>query len=420
MEEPFLEKESRAANRRIRKLFITLFVVVAALFALIYALTKNSGGLGEFKGIFVAMGGFVLCCTAAMLFKSLFVSKNGANLRLPFGGRSKAEVAAIINRDVADGSVIVDEYLDYSRESKNPRGERIILLPSYLLLTNFLGIFTVIPRDTILCVFFQVGISGRSSFMSRIQIFTDKKVFYAESADIEHCKQICAKLYAAIPNYFGAYEPHVLPYQMEEMYDKKGVEWFREFLEEAKKEPLAGTPAGETAAAFDYGAFEVQLYAQIIRFLENCDASDLYILSVSYAADDYSPLIGIAANTKAHLAAQNPDDYVYCKFCEDEWALSQECAELSKALQDFGKQFRADSDDEAGREEKRAEHTQKIIASCTAALQHVKSDEVYAMFPQLLLNVYAFEHLDNAERKRIFRELNGEAAAAEFAHFLEG
>ena len=240
MTEPFFEKESREANRRIRKLFLTLAVVVAALIALIYALTKNSGGLGEFKGILFAMGGFVLLCTAAMLVKSLFVAKNGANLRLPFEGRTKAEVAAVINRDIADGSVIVDEFLDYSRESKNPRGERIILLPSYLLLTNGMGIFTAIPRDNILCVLFQVGISGRSSFMSRIQIFTDKKVFYAESADIAHCKDICKKLYTAIPNYFGNYEPHTLPYQIEELYNEKDIAYFREFLEAAKHEPFKG------------------------------------------------------------------------------------------------------------------------------------------------------------------------------------
>lgn len=240
MEEPFLEKESREANRRIRKIFVTLTLVVVALFALILVLTKNSGGLGDFKGILFAMGGFVLLCTAAMLVKSLFVAKNGANLRLPFEGRTKAEVAASINRDIADGSVIVDEFLDYSRESKNPRGERIILLPSYLLLSNGMGIFTAIPRTNILCVFVQVGISGRSSFMSRIQIFTEKKVFYAESADIAHCKDICKKLYTAIPNYFGDYEPHSLPYQLEEMYDKEGVAYFREFLETAKHEPFKG------------------------------------------------------------------------------------------------------------------------------------------------------------------------------------
>ena len=87
----------------------------------------------------------------------------------------------MIDQEVAEGKVLLEKYIYEFTEGKKPYGQRIMLLPSYLLLVNGMGKITAIPRDKIYWHCAQVGRKGSSSFIVRLLIFTEKKTFSVET-----------------------------------------------------------------------------------------------------------------------------------------------------------------------------------------------------------------------------------------------
>lgn len=82
---------------------------------------------------------------------------------------------------------------------------------------------------------FRTGIKGSSSFIVRLLIFTEKKTFYLDGGNIEHVEKIADELYQYIPNVFSAYDPFVLSYELEKLFDKKREEFLRFYEEEKRK-----------------------------------------------------------------------------------------------------------------------------------------------------------------------------------------
>lgn len=239
MEQGFLEQEAKRANKRNRKLYFILSLVFVIPVAVIGFLVRDSIDLsdertGKLIVILVVFAGIMLISVVLGLFLSARAAADGSkSLLLPFKENTREAVAEIIDREIAEGKVQVDEYIEDFSEGKTPHGERVILLPSYLLHCNSIGRIIAIPRDKIYWICAQVGRKGQSSFIVRLLIFTETRTFYAEGVDVEHVEKITDKLYQYIPNIFSEYDPFVLSYELETLFDKNRAEFLRFY--ESKK-----------------------------------------------------------------------------------------------------------------------------------------------------------------------------------------
>ena len=241
MKQGFLQQEAKQANKKNIKLYSLLSLVFILLVAGIGFAVKDSLDFsdprtGQLITILFIFIGIMLVCVILGLFISLRAAADASkSLLLPFQKNTREAVAELIDREIAEGKLQADEYIDPVSEGKKPHGERIILIPSYLLLCNGMGRITAIPRDKIYWLCAQVGHKGRSSFIVRLLIFTETRAFYVEGADIEHVKRIADKLYQYIPNVFSSYDPFVLSYELEKLFDKNREEFIKFYEDEKKK-----------------------------------------------------------------------------------------------------------------------------------------------------------------------------------------
>lgn len=242
MEQGFLEQEAKRVNKKIKKLYFILLLVVVSLIAFIGFMVKDSIDLSDYrtKKIVVCLAifaGLLLISVVLGLFLSGRAAADASkSLLLPFKDKTREAVAEIIDQEIAEGKVQVDEYIATFPEGKTPHGERIILIPSYLLRINDMGQILVIPRDKIYWVCAQVGRKGYSSFIVRLLIFTEAKTsFYMDGVDVTHVKEIVDKLYQYIPNVFSEYDPFVLSYELEKLFDKNRAEFIKFYENEKRK-----------------------------------------------------------------------------------------------------------------------------------------------------------------------------------------
>lgn len=238
MEQNFLEQISKQGNKRVKKqVFISAFVFFALVGFLAFAL-NDSLDMSDYKSKKVVVCMVILM---AIMLVSIVVAAvrrtahKGGNLRLPFKERTKEEASEIINREIAEGKVQVDEYIyDIPREKK-PYGERVVLIPSYLLLCHDFGAVTAIPRDKIYWLCAQVGVKGRSPYIVRLLIFTEQKTFEMVGVEPDHVEKIADKIYNYIPNVFSEYDPFVLSYNLEQLFDQNREAFVRFYEEEKAK-----------------------------------------------------------------------------------------------------------------------------------------------------------------------------------------
>lgn len=242
MENVFLAQESIQTNKRKRKIFIAGLIVYVCLIAFISIgfATDESFDLSDYTTVklivvLAAMSVFMLISFVVGIINSARPALNGKSLILPFNEDTKEAVGNIIDKEAYDGKFLVDEYIYKFDEGKKPYGQRVILTPSYLLSSNGMGKITAIPRSKIYWLCAQVGMKGRSSFIVRLLIFTEKRCFYIEGADVEHVQKIAEKLYQYIPNVFSNYESFFLPYEMDKLFEKNRSEFLR-LYESAKAE----------------------------------------------------------------------------------------------------------------------------------------------------------------------------------------
>lgn len=236
MAQAFLEQESINANKRKRKFFISLFLFFIFMIGFLYFVTRNSIDLNnptdqKLVVLFFAAIGFMLFFTIIGLLLSILPAKNGKNLILPFEENTREAVAAAINREVAEGKSLFEGFMNHN--TRKQYFERVLLLPSYLLLIGEMGKVTAIPRDKIYWLCAQVGYKG-GPFYVRLLIFTEKKIFDFSGNHIEHTKEIANSLYQYIPNVFSSYDPQELSYSLEKLFNENHA-GFMEFYNEAKQ-----------------------------------------------------------------------------------------------------------------------------------------------------------------------------------------
>ncbi|MCM1283118.1 MAG: hypothetical protein NC242_05735 [Roseburia sp.] len=234
MTQGFLEQESIKANKRKRKLFLFMFAFFACMAGFLYFATKGTLDAGDPRDqklifLFYLMAGIMLFCTAVGLLVSILPAKNGKNLILPCGENTKQAVAALIDREVAEG-ILYEGFMNI--DTIMPYPNRVILLPTYLLLVGEMGWITAIPRDKIYWLCAQVGYKGGPYFV-RLLIFTEKKLIDFNGNDIEHTREIADNLYQYIPNVFSQYESQELSHRLERLFEENPAA-FLEFYEQER------------------------------------------------------------------------------------------------------------------------------------------------------------------------------------------
>ena len=147
----------------------------------------------------------------------------------------------------------------------------------------------------------------------------------------------------------------------------------------------------------------------------------IYILSLEYFPE-FTTFVAIRANTYTYLnnkVSEDDKNYVYYKFCEEEWE-SCECLEnVSKSLQiayDNIEEEYEDDDDKLMEVEE--EHTAKVFETCKAVMKKFKETEEYKSLPMTYLNVYMREHFTSEEKIQIFGELNGDESKEQYSKWL--
>lgn len=173
--------------------------------------------------------------------------------------------------------------------------------------------------------------------------------------------------------------------------------------------------------SFDYGKFENGLVLAVEDFaktqLDNKD--DIYIMSIEYYPD-YTTFVVIRGNTYSYLSEKveaNDKNYMYYKFCEEEWGLYNDLPELSKVLEvEYANMEELYDDDEFY--DLLEEHSTKIFDVCKNAMKRFKETGTFKEFPKLYLNVYIREYFSNKEIIEIFRELNGDENIEEYSSWL--
>lgn len=237
MKQGYLTEESKRANSASMRICYRASAAYVVLVAILWFLMKDSFDLSDPSNqtillILKILTGIVLLSLVVSIFKTKRAATNGENLILPFGEGTKAEVGDIIDREAAEGKIQVEECIYDIAPGKKPNGEKIVLMPSYLLLCGDRAKITAIPRDKIYWICAQVGHKG-GPFIVQLLIFTEKKIFTMVGVDIEHVQKIAEQLYQYIPNVFSEYDPFILSYELEKLF-KKNREEFLEFYESAR------------------------------------------------------------------------------------------------------------------------------------------------------------------------------------------
>lgn len=247
MKQGFLAQESERINRASRKTSMKLIIVFVCALAIIYFGARDSidfsdMSVGTIPFYLAVLVGIMVVCTVIRLIASGRAAGDGSNLLLPFG-ESAAEAAQIIDREAQEGKILVEEYIEEFADEKKAHGEKIVLLPTYLLLCGINGgpkgtsRVMAIPRSKIYWICAQVGYKG-GPFRVRLLIFTEHKMYSLTGVDIEHVQRIAEKIYRYIPNVFSDYDPFELSYELEKMFAKNPVEFF-DFYEKERSKKIA-------------------------------------------------------------------------------------------------------------------------------------------------------------------------------------
>ena len=137
MNQGFLAQESKKAHRKNRRLFTILLIIYLTLLAIIVFMVKDKIDFSDYdtKKVVVCisvLSVIMLVSVVTGLISTILGTTDGKSLILPFQENTKKAVGEIIDREVAEGNVLVDEYIEKFTDEEIPYGERVMLIPSYL------------------------------------------------------------------------------------------------------------------------------------------------------------------------------------------------------------------------------------------------------------------------------------------------
>lgn len=244
MKQGYLAQESQRINEVNRRLMLKVFIIFVCAISIIYFLGKDSLDFthisyGSPIFILAVCSAIILVCLPIRLFLSTRTAVNGSNLILPYQENTKEEVGKIIDEEALEGNILVEKFIYEFSGNRKKSGEKIILTPSYLLLSGYkrTSKVTAIPRDKIYWICPQVGKKG-GPFIINLLIFTEKKLFTLTGVDIEYVESIANQLYQYIPNVFSDYDPFIASYNLEKIFADSPEEFLKIYEEEKNKKSM--------------------------------------------------------------------------------------------------------------------------------------------------------------------------------------
>ncbi len=173
---------------------------------------------------------------------------------------------------------------------------------------------------------------------------------------------------------------------------------------------------------FNYEKFENDIVQSMQIILERWikENNDLYIFSLDCVGQMDS--IGAIANTFHYLkeqTEQDSEDYLYYKYCEEEWDLFHTFEDISV---DMCKELEDNSDIFINSETHKysdvfEEHRCKIIECCGNAL--IRFRKILNLnHPHILLTLNIREYLDGEDRMEIFDKINNQNMVKEYFEYM--
>lgn len=169
---------------------------------------------------------------------------------------------------------------------------------------------------------------------------------------------------------------------------------------------------------FDYEKFGNELFMKIQEVIQEImeEFPDLYAVSLDLSGSSDS--VGIIANYKSYLEEnvdEDDEDYMYFKYCEDEWGYFDTFEDISGLL----KQELSDNSDKYTDSttykytDEYAAHFDKLCKICVSVMAQYRKlmDEINN---QIILTFNVREMLDAEERVSIFRCINGDEKTQEY------
>lgn len=232
MKNGFYAQESKRTRKEtygtMTKAWAAMMIVMLVLYFAVTVAGEEGESLELAKKICLGCLGFMLFTTLVRVLNSLRVKqrqKNYGNLIIHYKDVEKTAAGHTIDDEAAQGKILVNEYIDLQ-----PKGERIVLTPSYLLLCE--KKITAIPVNKIFWICAQVGYKG-GPYIVRVKIFAENKMYHMVGVDIEHVQNMVDKIYRYIPNIFSNYDTFDLSYRLEEVFSKD-YDQFLTFYEQHK------------------------------------------------------------------------------------------------------------------------------------------------------------------------------------------
>jgi len=246
MKPGLISQEAIRAAKSIRKTALVCAIVMIFILLLSFFAADIDAELGEaveeYSTVLYGIVAFVSLGVMFTIFRLRKVIQSYAkytNLFVHADETARDVAGRTIDDEAAQGKVFVDEY-QYS--GRSPKGGRVILLPSYLLLCQYMRI-TAIPVGRIFWVCAQVGFKG-GPYVVRLRVFAENKIYSLDGVDVDHYKNIADKLYQHIPNIFYEYDTYDLSYKLEELFNKD-YNKFLEFYETHKQKFFKKDPDTE-------------------------------------------------------------------------------------------------------------------------------------------------------------------------------
>ena len=182
---------------------------------------------------------------------------------------------------------------------------------------------------------------------------------------------------------------------------------------------------------FDYLRFEEDLKKTVEETMRNKldKKDDVYIMSIQYFPE-ITTLVRLICNTHSYLNEQadvsKEGEYLYYKYCEEEWEIWDEFDELSKRLQDYSEEvdrkfelMEGDDIDEQYEMEYKT-HVGKMIEIGKSVAKWFRTTEIFKQYPNLLVNFYMREFFSSQEDVEIFKEINEGSDCTEIEKFYFG
>jgi len=228
MKKGYLAKEM-AKNEIDNAKRLILYWIIVLVFApiLVYAARYFSQRAPTFVYIMqLALAIGLLIVTVSTIFFIIHVIKlrirpeHFGNLAVYADGIGIITAGLTIDAEAERGEFLVDEYI-YQLIGRKVKQTKIklVLLPSYLLISSEEGNITAIPTDKIYWICVQVSYT-RGYPMGTLRIFYDRKIQDIEDVEFLRAFYVVEKIQQYIPNVFYAYNPFLFSYELEGVFHK--------------------------------------------------------------------------------------------------------------------------------------------------------------------------------------------------------